>query len=89
MAKGKSKGTPKGKKAPEGSPVEEKAESPAKERKEQKAGLANAMPSGSPMAPGPINDPNDHPVNNLPAPTDPRWAEELQGQAQSMGQGGA
>jgi hypothetical protein len=45
-----------------------------------------AMPGGthgehpetmSQMRPGPINDPAQHPVNNIPAPQDSRWAEQL------------
>lgn len=44
------------------------------------------MPGGSPEAPGPINNPNNHPIDNVPSPTDPRWGDELQ--AMAAGQGG-
>lgn len=48
--------------------------------------ISPPMAAGSPTAPGPINDPADHPSNNLPSPTDPRWGEEMQ--AMASGQGG-
>lgn len=47
--------------------------------------VRNQMPAGSPQAPGPINDPSNHPIDNVPQATDPRWAEMLQA---SGGQGG-
>lgn len=50
--------------------------------------VKSQMPAGSPAAPGPINDPADHPVNNLPDATDPRWAEMLQASQTPGGQGG-
>ncbi len=31
----------------------------------------------SQVRPGPVNDPHNHPVNNIPPPTDDRWAEAL------------
>jgi hypothetical protein len=59
-----------------------KSKAPSK-KKEAPKGKSKpvAMPAGTPDNPGPPNDPNDHPVNNLPAPTDPRWAEQLQAMA--------
>lgn len=64
------------KKLKEGSAKEERGESKAKERSEVAAGI-DKMPAGTPQAPGPINDPSDHPSNNIPNPTDPRWGQVL------------
>lgn len=70
----------------EGSKKEEAGESKAKEQAEIKAGIdkapdnkaANAkqMPAGSPFAPGPTNDPSDHPIDTVPQPTVPRWGQQ-------------
>lgn len=81
---------------------EGKGKEPSSESKERKSTQAyenkagkkisdnvSQMPAGTPQTPGPINDPSNHPVDNIPNATDPRWAEELQAMAAAGGaQGG-
>lgn len=75
MAKGKSKSVPSADKAPKESSKGSKMAD----------NVRSQMPAGSPQAPGPINDPSNHPVDNIPEATDPRWAEMLQAQGAQGG----
>lgn len=49
--------------------------------------VSKPMPGGTPDTPGPINDPANHPSNNLPAPQEQYSGDTLDAMAQKMGIG--
>ena len=54
---------------------------PHKESKPMPGGTHGEHPETmSQVRPGPINDPHNHPIDNIPNATDDRWAEQLSGQ---------